>query len=157
MRRPFASTPFGSRRAEQSSQRSPRPSSPTPRLITRLCGATAARLRLQKGRDIPDLVSDRRSVDSPERAADVQSSFVLQHLHAATADGGVHVLVDPRPWDRWHLLQIDRLGNAAHIVTALPVSGWQIPLKARAKALSPLYAAKMFHADVPGVMFQPRL
>src|SRR5450759_1853833 len=123
MRRPFASTPVGSRRAEQSRQRSPRPSSPTPRLITRLCGATAARLRLQKGRDIPDLVPDRRSVDSPERAADVQSSFVLEHFHAAPADGGVYVLIHPRPWDRRHLRQIDT-GNAAHIATATPASSF---------------------------------
>jgi hypothetical protein len=46
-------------------------------LIIGLCGATAARLRFQKGRNIPDLVANRRSVDSPERAADVQSPFFL--------------------------------------------------------------------------------
>ena len=75
------------------------------------CGTTAARLRFQEGRNVPELVSDRRSVDSPERAADVQPSFVLQHLHAAPADGGVDVLIDPRPWDRRHLRQIDRAGK----------------------------------------------
>jgi hypothetical protein len=93
-------------------------------LIIGLCGATAARLRFQKGRDIPDLVSDRRSVDSSERATDIQAPFVLQHLHAATADGGVYVLIDPRPWDRRHLRQIDRPRKAAHIATATPVSRW---------------------------------
>jgi hypothetical protein len=80
----------------------------------------AARLRFQESRNISDLVSDGRSVDSPERAADVQSSFVLEHFHAAPADGGVHVLIDPRPRDRRHLRQVDRPGNAAHIVTAMP-------------------------------------
>ena len=48
----------------------------------------------------PILYRIDRAVDSPERAADVQPSFVLQHFHAAPADGGVYVLVDPRPWDR---------------------------------------------------------
>jgi hypothetical protein len=94
-------------------------------LTTGFGGATAAGLRFQEGRNVPELVSDGRSVDSPERAAHVQSSFVLQHLHAAPADGGVYVLVDPRPWDRRHLRQIDRPGNAAHIVTAMPVSRWE--------------------------------
>ena len=84
---------------------------PRPRLITGLRGATAAGLRFQEGRNVPDLVSDRGSVDSPERAADVQSSFVLQHFHAAPADGGVDVLIDPRPRDRRHLRQIDRPGT----------------------------------------------
>ena len=41
------------------------------------CGTTAARLGFQIGRNIPDPVANRRSVDSPERAADVQSPFVL--------------------------------------------------------------------------------
>jgi hypothetical protein len=90
-------------------------------LIARLCGATAARLRFQESRNIPDLVSDRRSVDTPELAAYVQSSFVLQDFHAAPADGGVDVFIDPRPWDRRHLRQIDGAGNDAHIVTAMPV------------------------------------
>src|SRR5260370_29865507 len=85
--------------------------------MTPLCGAAATRLRFQKGSNIPDLVSNRRAVDAPERAAHVQSPFVLQHLHAAPADGGVYALVDPRPWDRGHLRQIDRPGNAAHILT----------------------------------------
>jgi hypothetical protein len=87
-------------------------------LNTGFGGATAARLRIHEGRNIPDLVSDGRSVDSPERATDVQSSFVLQHFHAAPADGGVNVLIDPRPWDRRHLRQIDNTGGAAHIATA---------------------------------------
>ena len=69
-------------------------------LITGLLGATAARLRFQKGRNIPDPVANRRSVDSPERATDIQSPLPLQHLHAAPADGGVDVLIDPREWDR---------------------------------------------------------
>ena len=96
-------------------------------LISRSYGATtAARLRFQKSRNIPELVSDRRSVDSPERAADVQPPFPLQYLHAAAADGGVYVFVDPRPRDRRNLRQIDGPGNAAHIVTAMPVSRWQM-------------------------------
>jgi hypothetical protein len=114
-------------------------------------------LRFQESRYVTHLVTNRRAVDAPERAADVQPALSLQHFHAAPANGGVDALIYPSPWDRWHLRQIDNAGNAAHIVTALPVSDWQIPLKARAKALSPLYAAKMFHAEVPGVMFQPRL
>jgi hypothetical protein len=73
-------------------------------LITGLRGATAAaRLRFQEDRNIPELVANRRSVDAPERAADVQSPFGLQHSHAAAADGGVYVFIDPRPWNRWNL------------------------------------------------------
>ena len=71
--------------------------------MARLSGATAARLRFQKGRNVPELISDRGPVDSPERTADVQPPFLLQHFHAAPADGGVDVLIDPRPWNRWNL------------------------------------------------------
>jgi hypothetical protein len=46
-------------------------------LITGLLGATATGLRFQEGGNVPELVSDRGSVDPPERAADVQSSFAL--------------------------------------------------------------------------------
>jgi hypothetical protein len=83
-------------------------------------------LRFQKRRNIPEPVTDRRPVDAPERAADVQPAFPLQHLYAAAADGGVYVLVHPSPRDRRNLRQIDGLGNAAHNVTAVPVSRWQI-------------------------------
>jgi hypothetical protein len=31
------------------------------------------------------------------------------------------VLIHPRPWDRWHLRQIDNLRSVAHNVTANPV------------------------------------
>src|ERR1017187_10130410 len=103
--------------AKQSSRRFGWSARSRPRLTTGFGGATAAGLRFQEGRNVPELVSDGRSVDSPERAAHVQSSFVLQHLHAELADGGVYVLVDPRPWDRRHLRQIARPGNAAHIAT----------------------------------------
>src|SRR5438046_971231 len=89
-------------RREQSSRNSAGSARSAPLLLTRLCGATAARLRFEKGHDIPELVSDRGSVDSPERAADVQSSFILQHLHAAPADSGVDVLINPRPRHRRH-------------------------------------------------------
>jgi hypothetical protein len=95
-------------------------------LITGLPCATTW-LRFQKGGNITELVSDRRSVDPPERAAYVQSSFVLQDFHAAPADGGVDVLIDPRPWDRRHLRQIDKPGNAAHI-TATPQGGAPAPI-----------------------------
>src|ERR1039458_8297908 len=123
--------------AKQSSRRSPWPASAAPPLITRCsdaaagvtttttaalttsAGATAARLRFQKCRNIADSISDARSVDALERAADVQPPFVLQRFHAAPADGGVHVLIDPRPRDRRHLRQIHKLGNAAHRHLAL--------------------------------------
>ena len=103
---------FGRRNSQV--EDSARPARSAPRLITRLRGATAAGLRFQEGRDVPELVSDRGSVDSPERAADVQSPFVLQHFHAAPADGGVDVLIDPRPWDRRHLRQIDKPGTCSY-------------------------------------------
>src|SRR5882757_10648315 len=102
------------RAAKQSSRELARPARPGPRLAAGFGGATATRLRFQECRNIPELVSDGCSVDSPEWATDIQSSFVLQHFHAAPADGGVYVLIDPSPWDRWHLRQIDRPGNAAH-------------------------------------------
>ena len=84
-------------------------------LMTEPFTATAARLRFQKSVDIRELVSDRRAVDSAKRAADVQSPFPLQYLHAATANGGIHVLIDPGPWDRRHIREID---EPAHIATA---------------------------------------
>jgi hypothetical protein len=40
-------------------------------------GATAAGLRFQECRNIPELVSDGCSIDSPERAPNIQPSFVL--------------------------------------------------------------------------------
>src|ERR1039458_8710605 len=76
--------------------------------------STAARLRFQKRRDVADSVSDAGSVDALERAANVQPPFVLQRFHAAPADGGVHVLIDPRPRDRRHLGQIDMAADGAH-------------------------------------------
>src|ERR1039458_1494785 len=93
--------------------------STTTAALTTSAGATAARLRFQKCRNIADSISDARSVDALERAADVQPPFVLQRFHAAPADGGVHVLIDPRPRDRRHLRQIHKLGNAAHRHLAL--------------------------------------
>jgi hypothetical protein len=86
--------------------------------LTRLLRATAARLRFQERGDIAELVSDRGPVDPPEGATDIQASFVLQYFHAAAADSGVDVLIDPRPWDRWHLREIDNLPNATHILIA---------------------------------------
>src|ERR1017187_10418053 len=98
MRRTLASTPWGSSVAKQSSRRFARPAWLGTRLIFGLDGATAAtRLRLQKSSYVPELVSDRRSVNAPERAADIQPSLPLQHLHAAAANGCVYVLIDPRP------------------------------------------------------------
>jgi hypothetical protein len=92
-----------------------------------LGGTTAAaRLRFQKGRYVADFVSNRRAVDAPEWAPDIQPAFLLQYLHAAPADGGVHVFIDPCPWDGRNLGQIDEPVNAAHIVTAMPVSGRQV-------------------------------
>jgi hypothetical protein len=84
-------------------------------LTNRFLGATAARLRLQEGGDVPDLVSDRGPVDPTERTADVQPALVLQYLHAATADGGVYMFIDPRPGNRRHMRQIDSAGKAAHL------------------------------------------
>jgi predicted carbohydrate-binding protein with CBM5 and CBM33 domain len=78
-------------------------------------------LGLQERCDVPELVSDRRSIDTPERTADVQSPLVLQDLHAASADGSVNALIDPRPRHRWHLRQINNLWSIAHNVTAMPV------------------------------------
>jgi hypothetical protein len=46
-------------------------------LISRIYATAAARLRLQKGRDVPEFVRVRRSVDPPKRAAYVQTPFVL--------------------------------------------------------------------------------
>jgi hypothetical protein len=83
-------------------------------VITPLCGTTSAGLRFQEGRNIPEFVSDRGSIDPPERTAHVQSPFVLQDLHAASADGGINVLIDPCPRDRGYLRQINKPGNAAH-------------------------------------------
>ena len=76
--------------------------------------ATATRLRFQKLCNVAKPVSDTRSVDALERAADVQPPFVLQRLHAAPADGGVRALIDPSPGDRGHLRQIDKVANGAH-------------------------------------------
>src|ERR1035437_6024029 len=75
--------------ADQSSRRFALSARPGSRLTTGRGGTTASRLRFQESRNVPDLVSDGRSVDSPERATDIQSSFVLKHFHAAPADGGV--------------------------------------------------------------------
>ena len=99
---------------EQSSRNSAGAAPSVPRLITGLHGATAAGLRFQKGGNVPELISDRGPVDPPERAADVQSSFVLQDFHAAPANGGVYVFIDPRPRDRGNLRQIDNPGSATH-------------------------------------------
>src|SRR5258708_37995513 len=85
-------------RPKQSSRRLPWPPGPGPRLTTGLGGATATRLRFEESRNIPDLVSNCRSVDSPEGAADVQLALPLEHFHAAPADGGVYMFIDPRPW-----------------------------------------------------------
>src|SRR6266567_468397 len=100
---------------EQSSRNSAGAAPFAPGLITGLLSTTAAGLGFQEGGNVPELISDRSPVDPPEWAADVQSSFVLQHLHAAPADGGVYVLIDPRPGDRRHLRQIDNPGKAAHL------------------------------------------
>src|ERR1039458_3861741 len=73
----------------------------------------------------PNLYRTVVPFDPPERAADVQPPFVLQDFHAARADGGVDVFIDPCPWDGRHLRQIDGAGNAAHSATAMPVRPWQ--------------------------------
>src|SRR5205085_6285530 len=111
----FASTPWGSSVAEQSSRRFARSARPNPRLFTWLCGTTAARLRFKKSRDVAHLVSDHRAVDAAEGAANIQSPFALQHFYGTAADRGVDVLIDPCPWNRRHLGQIYHTGNAAHI------------------------------------------
>src|SRR6476620_1649886 len=87
------------RSAKQSSRGFAWPARSGPRLTAGFRGVTAARLRFQEVRNIPEFVSDRGSVDPPERATDAQASFVLQHFHAAPADGGVYMLIDPRPRD----------------------------------------------------------
>jgi hypothetical protein len=86
--------------------------------MARLCGATAAWLRFQESRNVPELIPNRRSVDSPERAANVHLALAPHNFDAAPADSRVDVFIDPRPWDRRHLRQIDRPGSAAHFVTA---------------------------------------
>jgi hypothetical protein len=102
-------------------------------LIAGHCGATAAaRLRFEKGRNVPEFVTNRRAIDSPERAANVHLALALHNFDAAPADSRVYVFIDPRPWDRRHLRQVDRLGGAAHIVAALPVSLWQMYSVSRA-------------------------
>src|SRR6266700_7280111 len=78
---------------EQSSRNSAGAAPSVPGLITGLLGATAAGLRFQEGGNVPELISDRCPVDPPEWAADVQSSFVLQDFHAASANGGVYVFI----------------------------------------------------------------
>src|SRR5260370_32039159 len=108
------------RSAKQSSRGFAWPARSGPRLTAGFRGATAARLRFQEVRNIPELVSDRGAVDPPERAAHVQSPFVLQDFHAAPADGGIDMFIDPRPWDWRHLRQIDKPTNAAHTVTPSP-------------------------------------
>ena len=108
--------------AKQSSRRSARPARSSLRLMAPLPGATASRLRFQKGRNVAELVADRRSVDPPKRAAYVQPTFALQNLHTASPDGSVDALIHPRPWDCWHLCQIDNPGNATHSTTAMPAS-----------------------------------
>jgi hypothetical protein len=49
-------------------------------LIARKQIATAAWLRFQKRLNIPELVADRGAINSPERTANIQPPFVLQHL-----------------------------------------------------------------------------
>jgi hypothetical protein len=107
------------RSAKQSSRGFAWPARSGPQLTAGFRGAAATRLRFQESSNVAKLVPDRSSVDSPERAAHVQSSFVLQHLHAAPADGSVDMLIDPRPRDGRHLREIDGPGSAAHVVTAL--------------------------------------
>jgi hypothetical protein len=102
-------------------------------LITGHCGATAAaRLRFEEGRNVPEFVTNRRAIDSPERAANVHLALALHNFDAAPADSRVYVFIDPRPWDCGHLRQIDRPDSAAHIVAALPVSPWQMYSVSRA-------------------------
>src|SRR5580704_16382387 len=102
--------------SQQQSSRNPAGATPSaPWLVARLCATSTTRLRFQKGGNVREFVSNRCSVNSPERAADVQPPFVLQHLHTAPADGGVYMFIDPRPWDRGHLRQIHDPGSAAHI------------------------------------------
>jgi shikimate 5-dehydrogenase len=96
-------------------------------VIIGLGGTTAAaRLRFQKSRYVSDFVSNRRAVDAPELAPDIQPAFLLQYLHTAAADRGVDVFIDPCPRDGRNLGQIDEPVSTAHIVTAMPVSGWQV-------------------------------
>jgi len=58
-----------------------------------LCGTTAARLRFQKCSNIAELVSDRGSIDLPERGADIQSPFLPQIFHTAPADGFLNLWI----------------------------------------------------------------
>src|SRR5277367_2904843 len=121
MRRNSALTPFRSNVRQQSSRNLTGPAPFPPGLITRFPGS-AAGLGIHERHDVAEPVADRGPVDATERAADVHASFVLQHLHAATANGGVNVLIYPRPWNRRHLRQVDRLRSVAHFTTA-PSSG----------------------------------
>jgi hypothetical protein len=89
--------------------------------------AAALRLRLQKSCDVPEPVSDRRAVDSPERAADVHPTFPLKHFYTASPYGGVDLLIDPRPGHRGHLRQIANPRHAAHI-TATPQGDAPAPI-----------------------------
>jgi hypothetical protein len=68
----------------------------------------------------PSLYRNGRSVDSPEWVANVQPPFILQDLNTAATSGGIYVLIHPRPRNRRHLRQIDKVGNAAHSNTVLP-------------------------------------
>jgi len=95
-------------------RRSGPPARPAPLWISWAFIATAARLRFQERLNISELVSDGCPVDSPERAANIQSPFVLEHFHAAPADGGVHMLIYPRPRNRRNPCQIHNLRKLAH-------------------------------------------
>jgi hypothetical protein len=54
-------------------------------------------LRLQKLGNIGEFVPNCGSIDPAEWAADIEPALALEHLDAAAADRGVHVLVHPRP------------------------------------------------------------
>jgi hypothetical protein len=64
-------------------------------------------LRFEKRHNVAEFVSNAGAADSPERAARVQATFALKRLHAAAADGGVDVFVDPGQGHSGDLGQID--------------------------------------------------
>src|SRR5262249_34557754 len=111
----------------ESSRTPARAAALSPKLLSGLYTSTAPGLRVHECPDVAKPGADGRPIHPTETAADVQAAFVLEHLDAAAADGGVHLLIYPCPRDGGHLRQVDDLGTAAH----RPVVSLIRPLKVR--------------------------
>ena len=76
-----------------------------------------------------------------ERAANVQPAFVLQHFHAAPANRGVHMFIDPGPWHGRHLRPIDGAGIPVGDAKAPQYSEIVLGATGKATILKPSYEA----------------